>query len=113
MTTHTSTHPHERTQRIWDLMLQLYSVVSEAIYDVTTTVIALSFAVVIYSAIASEWLMTWAAFTTGSIYVVLMMLRIMRRMRQDGAYTLDEIGERLVQMDHELNEKIDEVCRNV
>jgi hypothetical protein len=102
----------QTTQRIWDLLLQIYGAITEAVYDFAVTVITLAIVISIYF---TYWpyFFPWATFTTGSIYLVLLLMRIARRFHQDGQYSLNDIGSSINHMNDELTEKMNEVISNV
>lgn len=99
-----------RIQKMWDLLIDVWERITASAYDCGVTVAAWAAAESIY---VTYWPahFTWATFTTTSIYLVLLLIRVVHKF--DESYTLDEIGETLTNMDHELNEKIEEIQRNV
>ena len=114
MTTTARIRSQEQTQRIWDLALQIWGTLTEATYDIGVTILTLAVAVAIYF---TYWpaLMSWAIFTTGSIYVVLLLRRIIQRIREaDWEYhNVNEIGDTLCAMDHQITKRLAMIARNV
>jgi len=104
-------HRH-RQQALWDWMIAIYRIATDSTGVMAVTVVAWGITTAVYF---TNWptLMPWASFTTGSIYAVLMLREIIRIARKGDEFTLTEIGDRIVEMDHELNEKLDLVVRNV
>lgn len=99
-------------QQIFDLAIQVYAAIYDALYDFAVTMITLVILAGIYMTFWPQ-LLGWAMFVTVSIYLILMLMRILQRARQREDPTLKEIEDRIVMMDYEWNEKWDEVRRNV
>ena len=103
---------HHRQQVLWDWLIAINKIATDSAGTFVVTVVTWGIASAIYF---TDWpmLLPWASSTTGSIYAVLMLREIIRIARKGDEYTLTEIGDRLVDLDHELNEKLDLVVRNV
>jgi hypothetical protein len=101
-----------RNQDLWEWLIAIYRIATDSAGTFAVTVIAWGLTSAVYFA---SWptLLPWASFTTGSIYAILMLREIIRIARKGDEFTLTEIGDRIVEMDHELNEKLDLVVRNV
>lgn len=103
-----------RLRGAFDFMLQVWAVLTSMATDIAVTALTLAVAASIYF---TYWpsLVPWAMFTTFSIYMVLMLLRILDRIRRDDLafHSTSEVGEMLITMDHEITERLDAIERNV
>lgn len=88
----------ERKQRLADLIMQTAGAISESMYDFVVTFFTMLVALIaVYAASGGiALLITWGMFVIISVYLILLVIRIMRRL--DNSWTVDEVGDHLEQI---------------
>lgn len=98
-------------RHLMDVLIAVYKTAMDSASYFAITVIALA-AVMAIAFTGWPVLFPWAASTTASLYVVMLLLQIAHRARQRSEWNMQEVGERIAGIDNVLGELRDLVERN-